>query len=366
MKKRAVPPQPALIDHPAVRELLLEGLGPSGLVMVDTKGIVVYASRRAQRVLGIPSRVLVGSNAFKAVKFYNEQSEILSPERLPWWQALHRKGFKQIMPFFCFYQQGKKMIPVALQPIQIARGGKILGAMLQIREATRKLKVDEMKTLFVSFAAHQLKTPSSIVKGFLELMLRNGKKAYTAEQWDNLQSAYEANEHLINLSRTLLNLTRLEGGLIEPHLAPVNIQQIVQAKIASRRLLLDIKRIELEVLIGKARGFETDEVFISEILDILLNNAIKYSPENGKISILGQVNRLGLTMAVQDQGEGMTAEDKGKLFKQMAPDDSSHNSHGLGLLMAKKYLDLLGGSIEVQSARGSGSRFLFSIPQPLP
>jgi NtrC-family two-component system sensor histidine kinase KinB len=273
-------------------------------------------------------------------------------------------------PFFCRLatdRQDKKTEPVsvAVRALQIKNGNKISGAVVELREVKRVLNVGEMKSLFVSFAAHQLKTPSSIVKGFLELMMREGKEAYQPQQWHNLQSAFEANENLISLSKTLLNLTRLEGGLIEPKIAPFNPHAVLQNKIKTHHLLLKVRGIKAEIPQPKQPvSFHSDEVFFSEICDILLSNALKHAPVESTITITCTVNNNELRAEVRDQGPGVPKERQATLFNSAVASDPDHNAHGLGLLMARKYVSLLGGSIGLVPGTRQGAAFYFIIPRP--
>ncbi len=222
-----------------------------------------------------------------------------------------------------------------------------------------------MKSLFVSFAAHQLKTPSSVVKGFLELMMRQGEAAYSPEQWHFLTSAFESNEQLITVSKTLLNMARLEGGLIEPKVLEFDPSRSLQSKIASLAPLYKTKRVNINL---NASGDEdlhlrNDETFFLEIFGILLGNAIKHSPIGGEITVSCSLTPAHCEVHVTDNGPGIPEEVRSKLFTTEQEASAEENSHGLGLYMAKKYIALLNGTIGLaDGSSSSGSDFYFTIP----
>lgn len=344
---------------------LLEYLSESTVVVINAKAQIIYVSERAERLLNIPVEKLIGQNYFERVHIYDEDGiEIPVRKRLAW-EALNTANYKRVTPFFCYYGESPhSRFQVAMKALAIEANGKVTAVILTIREVKRVLNIDEMKTLFVSFAAHQLKTPSSITKGFLELLVREGSGNFKKNQWHNLQSAYEANESLINLSKALLNLTRLEGGLIEPKISNINPTQIIEEKILAKQLLCRMKNIEIRFETkDEARYFETDELIFSELFDIVFSNAIKFSPNDSTITITLKHEPDGLFLSVSDHGPGMSEEQQERLFTTASKPLSAEAGHGLGLIIAKKYLALLRGSISVQSHLGDGTIFTIRLPK---
>lgn len=362
-----IPPRDfALLTGTSFTGFLLERLGQATVIIINREGNILYVSERAEKLLDISGADLVGKEYFKHIIEYDDAGkEIPNRKRLAW-EALHTANYKRVTPFFCYYGPPEKRLHIAMSATVIHDGGEVAGAVLLIREVKRVLNVDEMKSLFVSFAAHQLKTPSSIVKGFLELMIREGHNSYSKTQWENLQSAFEANESLIRLSKALLNLTKLEGGLIEPKLSVINPGEVITDKISSQKLLANLKNIQPQLrVLGQNQDFETDEMIFSELFDILFSNAVKFSPNSSTIYIIITFSAKGLTVTVQDQGPGIPPEQIEKLFSTTFKSDPASQGHGLGLAMAKKYLALLGGEISASSTVGQGTTFSFFIPTPL-
>jgi signal transduction histidine kinase len=355
------------LQDPLILEALLEKVGQTGVFVVGKDARIVYGSARGLRLLRLPTKAsVIGNDFYSLAALRDHQGNDLPVYKLPVYAALQPKRFVQLTPFFCSRKNGTKQTPIALTVTQLRKGANTYGAIIELREATRKLNLDEMKSLFLSFAAHQLKTPSSIVKGFLELLLREDKKSFKATQWDHIVSAHAANEQLIKISKTLLNLTKLEGGLIEPQISVCNIKEILEQKIAAHKTLLDAKHLKVALKTGTISAFETDPVFFSELFDILFSNAIKYAPEKTQIIVEAIIQDDEIKLQVTDKGKALSPEVQKELFSTARESDPYQNSHGLGLFMAQKYLMLLRGSIGVfSSPKKDGNTFYFTIPAPL-
>ncbi len=363
--KKTSQPQSALLFSEAFVTTLLERVGEAGILVINLDGAILYAGERAARLFDMTASQLRKKNYFKDIVLYNERHERIADWQRPGWKATHDKRFVQVTPFFCWFELGdgsKKHIVQKATTVRIADESY---AILEVREAKRNLKVDEMKTLFISFAAHQLKTPSSIVKGFIELLIREGKKSFSGQQWDHIESAYEANEQLINLSRSLLNVTKLEGGMIEPSVTTFDAREVIDTKLKTHEFLFSVKNLSVRVDGPASVPFVSDPSIFSEIFEILLTNAVKYSPNKGTIAVPIALTKTGITVSVIDEGQGVPAEQQKQLFAAFNVSQVHTNNHGLGLMMAKKYLELLGGTIGYKQGVNGGAHFYFSLPKPI-
>ncbi len=353
---------------------LLEKIGGnSATVVLDSGGLCLFASSAVKNVLGLTPENLVGKGFVETVKLYTLENKVVGQIQHPVSKALDHKDFVQATPFFCKLAPEANADTLALITFVLTTGASSPErfVIVQIRTAKREVEVGEMKSLFVSFAAHQLKTPSSVVKGFLELMMRQGEAAYSDEQWHYLTSAFESNEQLIAVSKSLLNMARLEGGLIEPKIFEFDPSRSLQSKIASLAPLYKTKRVNINLNVSgdQALLLRSDEAFFLEIFGIILGNAIKHSPIGSEITVSCALTSAQCEVHVLDNGPGISAEVKAKLFKAEQDVPVEENSHGLGLYMAKKYIALLGGSIGLADSNAAseagntvGSDFYFIVP----
>ncbi len=348
------------------RSLLEKIGGNSATIVLDGSGVCVFASSAAENTLGKNPAELLGKRFVETLHLYSMEGQPVEDLKHPVTKALTIPEYVQTTPFFCKLESDENADTYALSTIQIADSDskKIANVIIQMRKAKREVKVGEMKSLFLSFAAHQLKTPSSVVKGFLELMMRQGEAAYSAEQWHFLTSAFESNEQLIEVSKSLLNMARLEGGLIEPDIREFDPGSSLQRKIASFSPIYQTKRVTVSFAAsGEVEHIRSDESFFLEVFGILLGNAIKHSPIGSEIKVSCDLSATQCEVHVMDNGPGISPEVRAKLFNSGQEASSDENSHGLGLFMAKKYIALLGGTIGLEEqGTESSTDFYFTVP----
>lgn len=353
-----------MFNEQFVRDLLEKIGGNSATLVLNNAGECVFASSVVKTVLNVEPSDLVGKVFVDVVPLYTLEPKLVEEHHNPIAKSVKQKNFVQSTPFFCKLSNDPDAGTLALTSIQLMDGEKINAVVIQIRKAKREVDVGEMKTLFLSFAAHQLKTPSSIVKGFLELMMRQGEAAYSKEQWHFLTSAFESNENLIAVSKTLLNMTRLEGGLIEPNINAFDPSRALQGKVASFAALYKTKRLSINFSVSQEENTNTlrsDESFFLEVFGIILGNAIKHSPIGANITVSCILNDTHCEVHVIDEGPGIPTATKDQLFKFKQDSSEEENSHGLGLYMAKKYITLLGGTLGVADSE-FGSDFYYTVP----
>lgn len=357
-----------LLNSPELQELLLDNFNPSGVIVLDHTRTVVYASPKALQALELTPEELVGKNFTDAVPFLDAQGNVIPEDKRPSYRALSGTSVQATL-FFCQYRVPAtgELFSLAIRSAAIRRKKQVLGAIVEIRRAVRQLDVGGMKALFTAFAAHQLKTPSSIVKGFLELMIRQGKNTYKPEQWNYLNSAFDANERLIRLSQTLLNITRLEGGMIELQIAKTNIVRVLQDKIQNYKKSTAATGVSFQLSAGEdVSQVLTDGAFVGEIVDVLLSNALKVAPVGSKVVIATHREHKRLEISVTDAGPGLPEEILALLrgpLAQHQPQGGAAGGNGLGLYMARKYAALLNGDIVAENTAEGGARVTLVLPR---
>lgn len=357
-----------LMHSPELTTMLLDGFNLSGIIVLDADRAVVYVSPKASQALEVVAEDLLGKNFTEAVPLLDSRGDVIPEERRPSFRALSGTSVQATL-FFCQYRIPATgvLISLAVRAAAIRRTETVIGAVVELRRAQPQLDVGGMKSMFTAFAAHQLKTPSSIVKGFLELMIRQGKRAYKDEQWNFLMSAFDANERLIRLSRTLLNITRLEGGMVELALARTDIRTLLKERIKNYTVGT-VGRVRITAAYtGDVTNVLTDGTFVAEIVDVLLNNAYKVAPEGSTIAVSAHATAEAgvLEIVVADEGPGFPPEILAKLRGPLAmhqPQSGVAGGNGLGLYMARKYAALLNGDIQAENLLPRGSKVTVRIP----
>jgi two-component system sensor histidine kinase CiaH len=215
---------------------------------------------------------------------------------------------------------------------------------------------------FTSDASHELRTPLTAMQAEIEVALRDSKLS-KQEAVELLQSNLEEVEKLRRLSDGLLNLAQHQKPL---HLAAISLKPAVEEALKrveksakSKNIIISDHTNELSV--------KADNYSLAELLVILIDNAIKYSPEGSKIQLSSASSGKISKISVKDQGIGIKATDLPHIFDRFYRSDTSRSKiheegYGLGLAIAKKIAESLDGAIEVRSAPGKGSTFTFSLP----
>lgn len=243
-----------------------------------------------------------------------------------------------------------------------------LGGLLSYLLARRTLRPIEeahaAQSRFTADASHELRTPLAVMQTEIEVALMNSALTLN-EAKGQLQSNLEELARLTSLSEGLLRLARLEDGKLEKQ--PVSVNHLIEQAMARVGGNARQRRIKLDIQKHRDRTVHADEPSIIEVLVILLENAIKYSPENSTVTISSGTSQKQIAIRIKDQGPGIAEPDIHHIFERFYRADASRTNgqakgHGLGLAIAKNIVDLHGGSIEVISKVGSGSTFSVLLP----
>lgn len=236
-------------------------------------------------------------------------------------------------------------------------------ALLLIRDVTEYKKVERMKVDLVSFASHQLRTPAAEISGLANNLLGNIAGKLTSRQKQYVEFIKEISTRNLRLIADLLNVSKLEGSAIAVSLEPVSLNEILNLALRTFNTAkkgLTLKRIEDEKIVVSADLGKSVEAVRN-----VVENALRFT-EKGNITVRTRRNdRYGI-IEVSDTGPGIEEGVLSKIFtKEMilsASPNATGEGTGLGLYIAKKFMDLQRGDLKVSSAIGKGSAFTFSFP----
>ena len=223
------------------------------------------------------------------------------------------------------------------------------------------------KSEFLANMSHELRTPLNAVIGFSEVLLQRMFGGLNDKQDEYLKDIYASGQHLLSLINDILDLSKIEAGRMELAPAPFHLPTVLENAVtlvkerASRHGIA--LRLDIDPRLGELVG---DERKVKQVLLNLLSNAVKFTPEGGRIGLsAGRKDGL-VEIAVTDTGIGIAAEDQAAIFeefRQVGTDETrKQEGTGLGLTLAKKFVELHGGRIWVESEPGRGSTFTFTLP----
>jgi signal transduction histidine kinase len=225
--------------------------------------------------------------------------------------------------------------------------------------------VSRHKSEFLANMSHELRTPLNAIIGFSEVLQRQMFGELNEQQLGYVDDVVVAGRHLLSLINDILDLSKVEAGRMELELSEVSLAQALQSGLtmhgerATRAGVTLGLKVEPEEII-----LEADERKLRQVIFNLLSNAVKFTPAGGRVDVFAQLAEGWVDVAVADTGAGIRPDDRELIFEefQQAQDGKAHEGTGLGLPLARKFIELHGGRLWVESVVGEGSTFRFTLP----
>jgi signal transduction histidine kinase len=238
----------------------------------------------------------------------------------------------------------------------------------EIQEKSRQLEVaNQHKSEFLANMSHELRTPLNAIIGFSEVLLERLFGEINDKQADYLKDIHSSGRHLLDLINDILDLSKVEAGRMELDLSSVDLPGVLANALTLVRERAQRHGIKLALDVDPALGsINADARKLKQVVVNLLSNAVKFTPDGGCVDVVARCVADRAVIAVKDTGIGIAPEDQAAVFeefRQVGRDYASkQEGTGLGLALTKRFVELHGGSIHVQSALGEGSTFTFEIP----
>ncbi len=274
-----------------------------------------------------------------------------------------------------FEKPRKQVFQIHFSPVR--RDGKLSGVVAVFHDLTEIRRLEEVRRDFIANLSHELKTPLTAIRGFSETLLEEGDRLPEPAKKSLaviLRNAAELN-HLVE---NILNLSRIESGKEEIILESVSLKPFVDCLLERFQSQAGTKHLELHNEIPEgAPALQADPAKLNQILGNLVDNAVKYSPEGGKIWVRahpsptpspleGRGKGEGFVIEVEDTGPGIPPEDQSRIFERFYRVDKARSRDsggaGLGLSIVKHLAELQGGRVSLESSLGKGTKFRVSFP----
>jgi PAS domain S-box-containing protein len=333
------------------------------IVITDSEGIVLYTNPAMEKITGFKINEAMGRKA--GILWGNLMDK-------KWYQKFWHTIKTKKEPFYGEIKNHKKtgehfIANLSVFPI-VKENKKVEFFISILRDITKEKEVDRMKTDFISLASHQLRTPLSGTKWFLE-MLKNGDFGkFNKKQLEAFNSIEESNERMISLVNALLNVSRIESGRININPKLINLNEFIKKIINEIQNKFHQKNQKITFKENiRIKKIKIDENLIRAVVLNLLTNANKYTPEKGKIDIEINSNTQDIIINVTDNGLGIPDSDKDKIFQRFFRAQNVTKNEvdgtGLGLYLAKIIMNSSGGKISFTSKEGKGTTFSICIPK---
>jgi PAS domain S-box-containing protein len=353
-------------------QALLES-APDAIVVVDDTGTITVANNRTTDLFGYTQDELIG-----------QRVEMLIPAASRAGHPRLRDGYFEhagVRPMgaglqlWAVRKDGTEFpVDISLAPLETPSGTLVSAA---VRDITDRLRAEQAllqakeeaeranaaKSDFLSRMSHELRTPLTAILGFTELLQMQGVAEDQKDAF--IERTYKAGQHLLSLVNDVLDISRVQSGMLAVSIEPIAVAPIVE----------DV--LELLAPMAEQRGIEiknspTDLVVtadLNRLKQVLLNmvsNAVKYNRVDGWVTISATVDGDEVVISVADSGPGIAAEDLPRLFQpfeRLGIHSGEIEGTGIGLALSRSLTDLMGGSMEAESELGRGSRFIVRLPR---
>jgi PAS domain S-box-containing protein len=335
---------------------------PDPVIIFGADGRILNVNQSADAVLGLS----VGAGGDPLARVSPELREVLEKARahvLAGKGAYLPRGYEEAVRVDL--PDGARFFLLRASPVYGEASG-ISAATVVLQDVTRLKRFDELKNDLVATVAHEFRTPLTSLRMAIHLIAEGAAGSLTEKQADLLASARQDCDRLQGIVDDLLDLSSIQSGRLELQVRPVSPPELLSKAIASQQFAADQKDIHLESSVAADLDkIEVDPDRIALVLNNLLSNAIRHTPEGGRVSIHVGRSSGATRFEVTDTGEGIPPEYQKRVFEKFfrVPGNASSGGAGLGLSISRDIVEAHGGEIGLQNRPGHGSTFWFTVPR---
>ncbi|MBI4619490.1 MAG: HAMP domain-containing protein [Desulfobacterales bacterium] len=337
------------------KQAILSGM-IEGVIAIDRNQRIILFNSASEGMFDVSSNRALG-------RFH---WEVIRHSRLnPLFQEVLEAGVPKMEEIILRYG-GERILRVQAAAIPTKEGNP-WAVVAVFHDITQIRNLEKIRKEFVANVSHELRTPLTSIKGFVET-LRNGAVNDPEKSLGFLEIIEKHTERLNRLITDLLNLSQIESGKIEMNLKPVNLVDVTFRVISNFKEIADRKGQKIKVNIPPVLPHVlADEERIETVMENLLDNAVKYTPNNGDIAVSALDKDSGIQIEVADTGIGIPPNDLPRIFERFYRVDKARSRElggtGLGLSIVKHIIETHGGNVRAESEVGKGSRFIFNLPK---
>jgi PAS domain S-box-containing protein len=326
-----------------------------GVIKVDMRGKIFFWSRAMEQLSGITPGEAIGRRL----------GDVLSEPKLNDRGLIGSETDVQLL--ISDHTGERKWVEVGIVPMTEKTQQKSKFSLIMVRDITELKEVEKRKSYFVSIASHELRTPLTAIKGYLSMLIDQDAGDLNQRQLRFLDRIYRSTDRLVNLVEDLLSVSRIEEDRLPIDVRAVDVCEILDGLMHEIEYRAREKQIALSVKTPRnLQPVRVDPSHLRQILSNIIDNAIKYTPVQGAITIDFRRKKGYLITRVNDSGVGIQHEDIPKLFERFERIDNplsvQAGGSGLGLFIVKSLIERQGGKIWVVSSPGRGSTFSFALP----
>ncbi len=336
-------------------KVILDSMG-DGVIALDSNGKILTVNPALERMLNLNLKreQIIGKKLMEVIRHYDldQLLTMVLTNKEPTMQEI-----KILLP-------EPRILRVNATPLKRS-GGNTVGVVALFRDVTRYQQLEKMRRDFVANVSHELRTPLTSIKGFSETLLDGAlEDEQTARRFLNIMK--QEADRLTKLIDDLLKLSRLENKRTILDKEPVDINDIIEQVLFNFKLQAAEKNIKLtKNLSPNLPKISAQKDLLIQVLINLVDNAVKYTPVGGEVSVSSEANKKAVCVSVEDTGPGIPQESLDRVFERFYRVDKARvreaGGTGLGLAIVKHVLELHNGNIKVENT-GNGTKFTFSLP----
>ena len=321
-----------------------------GIVAIDRAGQIVLWNAAAERITGIDSSEALGRPLTEVLR-----QEMDAPEGPEERSISIKRGSQELW------------LQVA-ESVMRDPTGQIVGKIYTLRDSSADRFVEQAKSDIVSSISHELRAPLTSIYGFAETLLRRGELFDEVQRQTFLAYIASESDRLTGIVDALLDVAELDSGDLQVELATIDVGNVAREVVESLRTELAGARANghsfVVDLSDEPLSAEADGEKLRRVLVNLVDNAVKFSPDGGAVSVVGQKRSGSIELRVSDQGVGIPEEERERSFRKFYRGSSSvlSGGTGLGLFISRGLVTAMGGRIWVDSVEGEGSTFTLELP----
>ena len=361
-------------DQAILAEMALRSIH-DGVIMTDKNGVIKFINSAAANMTGYGENA-IGLDYGLVIKLESKEGRELFPNENLLAVSMQSGQALEAFQATLIATDSDKRVPVSIS--LILGEGASQDRIITFRNIAKELAEEGEQAEFISTASHEMRTPVATIDGYLSLCLNPQTATIDERTRGYLTAAQAASKHLGKLFQDLLDVTKLDDDRIRPNLQPVNMVELVESIANGYMQIAKDAKIKLTIGSDSPIAFGDNRLrqvvygfidlnFIREILDNLIDNAIKYTPEGGSVYVNVRGDGDRVLINVTDTGIGISAEDLGHIFQKFYRVDNSdtrtNGGTGLGLYIVKRRVEAMGGKVWAESAFGEGSTFYVSLPR---
>jgi len=336
-------------------QLLLKTL-TNGIALFNQEKKVTLTNPAMMKLTGLPQEGFYLSELTRLFK--NDQVNI--EKRLEEAFTTGKTTHVEEVPLLNFFYE------IFITPV-VNTKGKILGGMVVLYDITHVKEIERMKTEFVSLASHQLRTPLTAIKLFIEMLINEEAGKLNTQQKDYMKNVQQSTERMIKLVSDLLNVSRLETGRLKIEPKSIQIEDFIQGLIKEAKDAATDRDVVFQGPKTKLPKIPIDPTLMRQVIQNLITNAILYSPTK-QCDVLVKLEQKDrdYVVSIKDKGIGIPKDVQSRIFEKLFRADNAQKAQaegsGLGLYVAKMIMVASGGKIWFESEEKKGTTFYVSIP----